>query len=94
MQKPSDDLHEQPDDLQEQPDDLHEQPGKGNDQSGLIKWLPIKMQRCALGGSKNTNFQNSMGALSNHISFAIRISKQFCFRSSSIGRPSPKNFQL
>ena len=42
-----DDLHEQPDDLHEQPDDLHEQPGKGNDQSDLIKWLPIKMQRCA-----------------------------------------------
>ena len=30
-----------------------------------------------LGGTKNTNFQNSMGALSNPISFAIRISKQF-----------------
>ena len=33
----------------------------------------------ALGGSKNTNFQNSMGALSNPISFALRISKQFLF---------------
>ena len=32
-----------------------------------------------LGGTKNTNFQNSMGALSNPISFAIRISKQFLF---------------
>ena len=31
------------------------------------------------GGSKNTNFQNSMGALSNPISFALRISKQFLF---------------
>ena len=31
------------------------------------------------GGTKNTNFQNSMGALSNPISFAIRISKQFLF---------------
>ena len=30
-----------------------------------------------VGGTKNTNFQNSMGALSNPISFAIRISKQF-----------------
>ena len=29
-----------------------------------------------IGGSKNTNFQNSMGALSNPISFALRISKQ------------------
>ena len=27
-----------------------------------------------LGGTKNTNFRNSMGALSNPISFAIRIS--------------------
>ena len=27
--------------------------------------------------TKNTNFRNSMGALSNPISFAIRISKQF-----------------
>ena len=32
-----------------------------------------------LVGVKNTNFQNSMGALSNPISFAIRISKQFLF---------------
>ena len=32
-----------------------------------------------IGGSKNTNFQNSMGALSNPISFALRISKQFLF---------------
>ena len=32
-----------------------------------------------LGGSKNTNFQNSMGALSNPIFFAIRISKHFLF---------------
>ena len=32
-----------------------------------------------LGGTKNTNFQNSIGALSNPISFAIRISKQFLF---------------
>ena len=30
-----------------------------------------------LGGSKNTNFQNSMGALSNPISFAPRISELF-----------------
>ena len=33
----------------------------------------------SLGGTKNTNFQNSMGALSNPISFATRISKQFLF---------------
>ena len=33
----------------------------------------------SLGGTKNTNFHNSMGALSNPISFAIRISKQFFF---------------
>ena len=32
-----------------------------------------------VGGTKNTNFQNSMGALSNPISFALRISKQFSF---------------
>ena len=32
-----------------------------------------------IGGSKNTNFQNSMGALSNPISFSIRISKQILF---------------
>ena len=29
-----------------------------------------------VGGTKNTNFQNSMGALSNTISFAPRISEQ------------------
>ena len=33
----------------------------------------------ALGGTKNTNFQNSMGALSNPISFAPRISELFLF---------------
>ena len=32
-----------------------------------------------LGGVKNTTIQNSMGALSNPISFALRISKQFLF---------------
>ena len=32
-----------------------------------------------VGGTKNTNFQNSIGALSNPISFDIRISKQFLF---------------
>ena len=31
------------------------------------------------GGTKNTNFQNSMGALSNPISFAPRISELFLF---------------
>ena len=35
-----------------------------------------------------------MDALSNPISFAIRIPEQFLFFSSSIGRPSPKNFRL
>ena len=32
-----------------------------------------------LGGTKNTKFQNSVGALFNPISPAIRISKQFLF---------------
>ena len=35
--------------------------------------------RWRLGGVKNTNFKNSMGVLSNPISFAIRISKQILF---------------
>ena len=46
---------------------------------GLIK---IVWEGFALGGTKNTNFQNSMGALSYPISFAIRISKQFLFCES------------
>ena len=37
------------------------------------------LEAAGLGGTKNTNFRNSMGALSNPISFAIRISKQFLF---------------
>ena len=41
--------------------------------------LILAYQKCTLGGTKNTNFRNSMGALSNPISFAIRISKQFLF---------------
>ena len=48
----------------------------------LSIFLPHHKSHCRiypLGGSKNTNFQNSMGALSNPISFAIRISKQFLF---------------
>ena len=36
---------------------------------------PFFVQGRALGGSKNTNFQNLMGALSNPISFAPRISE-------------------
>ena len=37
----------------------------------------MKSIHLQLGVLKSTNFQNSMGALSNPISFAIRISKQF-----------------
>ena len=49
----------------------------------------------AVGGSKNTNSQNSMGALSNPISFALKDFKTvFRFCCSSIGRPSPKKFRL
>ena len=44
----------------------------GRCMSGLVKvWV--------VGGVKNTNIQNSMDALSNPISFALRISKQFLF---------------
>ena len=46
---------------------------------------------CVLGGTKNTNFQNSMGALSNPISFAIRISKHFVFVLAQLEGP-PQNF--
>ena len=44
----------------------------------LAEWTKFKVT-LTLGGSKNTNFQNSMGALSSPISFALRISKQFLF---------------
>ena len=76
MQKPSDDLHEQPDDLQEQPDDLHEQPGKGNDQSGLIKWLPIKMQRCAHSQSCKAGCSSKCSILLSNLNVRILIFEQ------------------
>ena len=47
-----------------------------------------------LGGSKNTNFQNSIGALSNPISFALRISKQFLFLFKLNWMASQKKFGI